>query len=36
MYTSPACAALREYLVLSAIYDQPPSQSRLWYILLAA
>jgi hypothetical protein len=29
------CAALREYLVLSAIYDQPPSQSRLWYILLA-
>jgi hypothetical protein len=29
------CAALREYLVLSAIYDQPPSQSRRWYTLLA-
>jgi hypothetical protein len=29
------CAALREYLVLSAIYDQPPSQSRQWYLLLA-
>jgi hypothetical protein len=29
------CAALREYLVLSALYDQPPSQSRLWYIVLA-
>jgi hypothetical protein len=30
------CAALQEYLVLSAIYDQPPSQSRRWYILLLA
>jgi hypothetical protein len=29
------CAALREYLVLSAIYDQPRSQSRRWYTLLA-
>jgi hypothetical protein len=29
------CAALHEYLVLSAIYDQPPSQSRRWYLLLA-
>ena len=29
------CAALREYLVLSAIYDQPRSQSRRWYALLA-
>jgi hypothetical protein len=28
------CAALQEYLVLSAIYDQPRSQSRWWYILL--
>jgi len=28
------CAALREYLVLSAIYDQPPSQSKRWYIFL--
>lgn len=29
------CAALREYLVLSAIYDQPASQSRRWYTFLA-
>jgi hypothetical protein len=29
------CAALREYLVLSAIYEQRPSQSRQWYMLLA-
>jgi hypothetical protein len=29
------CAALQEYLVLSAIYDQPPSRSRGWYALLA-
>jgi hypothetical protein len=28
------CAALQEYLVLSALYDQPPSQSRRWYPLL--
>jgi hypothetical protein len=28
------CAALREYLVLSALYDQPPSQSGRWYTLL--
>ena len=29
------CAALREYLMLSALYDQPPTQSRGWYTLLA-
>ena len=29
------CAALHEYLVLSAIYDQAPSQSRQWYLFLA-
>jgi hypothetical protein len=29
------CAALQEYLVLSAIYDQSPSRSRGWYTLLA-
>lgn len=29
------CAALREYLVLSALYDQPQTQSRGWYTLLA-
>jgi hypothetical protein len=29
------CAALREYLVLSALYDQPSSRSRGWYALLA-
>jgi hypothetical protein len=29
------CAALGEYLVLSALYDQPPSPSRRWFILLA-
>ena len=28
------CAALQEYLVLSALYDQPPSQSWRWYTLL--
>src|SRR5215510_4826149 len=28
-------AALGEYLVLSALYDQPPSASRRWHILLA-
>ena len=28
------CAALQEYLVLSALYDQPPSRSRVWYALL--
>ena len=30
------CAALHEYLVLAAIYDQPPSRFRQWYILLLA
>ena len=29
------CAALQEYLVLSAIYDQSPLRSRGWYALLA-
>jgi hypothetical protein len=29
------CAALREYLVLSALYDQAPRQSRGWYTLFA-
>jgi hypothetical protein len=29
------CAALREYLVLSTIYDQPASRSRRWYTFLA-
>jgi hypothetical protein len=29
------CAALGEYLALSAIYDQPLSQSRQWSMLLA-
>jgi hypothetical protein len=29
------CAALREYLVLSALYDQPSSWSGRWYTLLA-
>jgi hypothetical protein len=28
---STRCAALREYLVLSALYDRPPTQSRRWY-----
>jgi hypothetical protein len=28
------CAALQEYLVLSALYDQPLSPSRRWYSLL--
>ncbi len=32
---STRCAALREYLVLSALYDRPPTQSRGWYTLLA-
>jgi hypothetical protein len=29
------CAALREYLVLSALYDQPSSWSSRWYTLVA-
>ena len=32
---STRCAALREYLVLSALYDRPPTQSRGWYTLVA-
>jgi hypothetical protein len=28
------CAALQEYLVMSALYDQPPRQSRIWYALM--
>jgi hypothetical protein len=29
------CAALREYLMLAALYDQPPTRSRGWFTLLA-